>query len=987
VSAAPGDSTVIPGFLIQSSAQTGDSGATISTPGYNTANWVPVAARSTVFAGLLAAGRFPNPYFSTNMKNVNTADYSVPWWYRADLTLGSESGLRTYLNLTGVLSKADVFVNGSQIATSTDVVGAYTTHELDVTALVHPGANSLAVKVFPNDPNKDLTMGWIDWAQTPPDKNMGIVRDVVVHRGAGVALRDAHVVTALNATRDRADLTVKADVRNDTAGTASATVSGTVAGQAISQTVSLTAHQTKTVTFPVVTITNPQLWWPAGMGAQFLYDLDLSTSVGGTSSDTAHESFGVREVKAVLDGSGHRRYSINGRALLIKGGGWSPDLLLRPNPTFVQDKLRYVLDMGLNTVRLEGHIEPAEFFDLTDRMGILTMPGWECCDKWEGNVNGSEPGDTWKAADFVTAKSSMSAEATMLRDHPSVISFLIGSDFAPDAQIEQNYVDALNAADWRNPVITAAADDSAPINGGSGMKMNGPYEWVPPNYWYDKRDIGGGASGFASEISAGPDVPTMDTLRRMMSTTELNSLWQNFNATQYHRSQSSTFNTLKIFDNALTGRYGTVSSLDDYVKKAQLAQYENVRAQFEAYGRNFTDSSAPADGVIYWMLNSGWTSLHWQLFDYYLDQNSAYFGAKKAGEPLHIQYSYDNRGVVVVNSRHGSASGLSAKVDLFNPDGTTKFSQTASNLTAPGDGGRVTALTIPASVSGLATTYLARLLLTDSSGNVVSRNVYWLSTKADVIDWSKNDWFFAPTSALADLKGLAGMAQASVTAAATTTAAGDTTTTSVTLHNTGTKPALFLDAHVMVGSTPVLPITWNDNDVSLFPGESVTLTGSYRTADLNGGAPSVRLTGWNSPTVTIPGNGSGGGGGGPTRLEAENATIGQGVAESNHLGFSGTGFVNYDNVVGSSVEFSVTPSAAGPATLTIRYSNGTTTNRPMDVAVNGVVVASGMSFPSTTNWDTWASATIPVTLNAGANAVRATATTAGGGPNLDYVEF
>src|SRR4030095_14479185 len=106
-----------------------------------------------------------------------------------------------------------------------------------------------------------------------------------------------------------------------------------------------------------------------------------------------------------------------------------------------------------------------------------------------------------------------------------------------------------------------------------------------------------------------------------------------------------------------------------YLRKAQLQQYENVRAQFEAYGRNFTDGSNPSTGVIYWMLNSGWTTLHWQLFDRYLDQNGAYYGAKKAGEPLHIQYSYDHKSVVVVNNRPGTANGLTARVSVFNTDG------------------------------------------------------------------------------------------------------------------------------------------------------------------------------------------------------------------------------------------------------------------------------------------------------------------------------
>src|SRR5216110_3414937 len=110
VSAAPGESTAIPGFLIRSSAATSDTGGTISQPGYSTSGWLPVSARSTVFAGLLQNNRYPDPFFSTNMRNVSTTDFSVPWWYRADVVLDSQTGLRTYVDFSGVLSKADVWV-------------------------------------------------------------------------------------------------------------------------------------------------------------------------------------------------------------------------------------------------------------------------------------------------------------------------------------------------------------------------------------------------------------------------------------------------------------------------------------------------------------------------------------------------------------------------------------------------------------------------------------------------------------------------------------------------------------------------------------------------------------------------------------------------------------------------------------------------------------------------------------------------------------
>jgi exo-1,4-beta-D-glucosaminidase len=853
IGARAGTATAIPGFLIQSSSQVSDDAA-VSRPGFSTTGWYPVTARSTVYAGLLRNGEYPDPFYSTRMRDVPKSRFQVPWWYRADLSLDS-TDQRTYLDFSGVLSKADVWLNGTRIATRDDVNGAYTRHELDVTAQVHQGVNSVAFKVYPNDPNKDLSMGWIDWAQTPPDQNMGIVRDVLVRRGGPVALRGAHVVTRLNSALSHVDLTVKADVRNDSAGAVSTVVSGTVAGRAISQTVSLAAREKKTVTFGVVGVDDPNVWWPAGMGAQPLYDLDLGAAVDGTASDVSHTRFGVRTVTAKLNSSGGRSYTVNGRPLLVKGGGWSPDLFLRWNATYASDKLKYVKDLGLNTVRLEGHIEPDEFFDLADRYGVLTLPGWECCDKWEGQVNGDENGDEWTAADYPIAKASMTAEAERLRNHPSVISFLIGSDFAPDATIEKNYLDALTAADWPVPVVPAASASSSPQLGDSGMKMNGPYDWIPPNYWYDKaHEDGGGAWSFNSETSAGPDIPTMDTLNRMMSPAELNTLWSNYSAAQYHRSQSSTFGNIKLFGDALTGRYGKPSNLTDFVRKAQLAQYENVRAEFESHNRDFTDGSDPSTGLIYWMLNSGWTSLHWQLFDYYLDQNGAYYGAKKAGEPLHIQYSYDNRSVVVVNQNHAAASGLTAVVKLYNLDGTEKFTQTRTGLSVGGDGAKATALTIP-SVSGLSTTYLAKLVLTDASGREVSRNVYWLSTKSDVLDWDSSDWYYTPTTAYADLKGLSGMAQVSVGTTTTSVNGADgTTTTTVTLRNTssGKVPAFYLDVHVVgAGGAPVLPIQWNDNAVSLWPGESTTLTAKYRTADLNGSAPSVRVAGWNTGTQTV----------------------------------------------------------------------------------------------------------------------------------------
>ncbi|MER6565949.1 exo-beta-D-glucosaminidase [Streptomyces sp. NPDC001093] len=858
VPSTAGTDTPLAGYAIQSSAKVSDSPAAISSPGYPAQGWYPAGPRSTVLAALLADGVYADPFYSTNQQKIPKADFQVPWWYRSDFTV-ADTTRRTFLDFSGVISAADVYVDGHQVAQAADTTGAYTRHELDITSLVRSGTNTVAFRIRPNDPDKDLTMGWIDWLQPPPDRNMGIVRDVLVHRGGPVALRDAHVIARLTVpSLASADLTVKAQARNDTGSAVTAEVTGHIGATTFTRQVPLAAHETKTVTFspadtPGLRLTSPKVWWPAGMGEQPLYDLDLTASVAGTTSDTAHDSFGIRDVQAPLNADGARQYRINGRTLLIKGGGWSPDEFLRWDSTSVEDRLKYALDLGLNTIRLEGHLEPDEFFDLADRYGILTLPGWECCDKWEGQVNGSETGDKWTEADYPVAQASMAGEAARLRDHPSVISFLIGSDFAPDARIEKTYLDALKAADWPDPVISAASDNSSPQLGSSGMKMTGPYDWVPPGYWYLKRE--GGATGFNSETSAGPSIPTLDTLRRMLTPAELDTLWKDPDARQYHRSPSSVFGTLKIYDTALTGRYGAPKSLADYVRKAQLAQYENVRAQFEAYQRNATDSSKPSTGVIHWMFDSGWTSLHWQLTDRYLDQGGAYFGAKKANEPLHIQYSYDSRSVVVVNHRHAAATGLTARATLFDPDGTQKYDKTVGGLTVSGDGAHGTALTLPSSVGGLSSTYLLRLVLTGADGKEVSRNVYWLSTRPDTLDWSGTTWYYTPTTSYADLSGLASMAQVPVSATAATRSSDGTATTTVTLRNTGSgkTPALLTDVHLVdAQGRPVLPVRWSDNEVSLWPGESVTLTATCRTADLHGSAPGVRVSGWNTPERTVP---------------------------------------------------------------------------------------------------------------------------------------
>ncbi|MBB5869612.1 hypothetical protein F4553_002991 [Allocatelliglobosispora scoriae] len=124
----------------------------------------------------------------------------------------------------------------------------------------------------------------------------------------------------------------------------------------------------------------------------------------------------------------------------------------------------------------------------------------------------------------------------------------------------------------------------------------------------------------------------------------------------------------------------------------------------------------------------------------------------------------------------------------------------------------------------------------------------------------------------------------------------------------------------------------------------------------------------------------------PVRYEAESATASRGRTASDHAGFSGSGFVDYENVAGSYVEFAVTAPSARKVTLRIRFANGGGASRPMDILVNGTLAADDLAFPQTGGWPNWDTRTLTVTLVAGANQIRLVATNGEGGPNVDYLE-
>jgi exo-1,4-beta-D-glucosaminidase len=852
------------GWRIQSSALVREKGEALSKAGYRTTGWHAATIPSTVVGALVEDKTFPDPFFGKNLRampgctypvGANFANLSMPgdspynvsWWYRTEFQVpASGRGRRLWLHFDGINYSANVWLNGRKIAGADAVAGSYRRYEFDVTDAALPGrANALAVEVFAPKPD-DLALTWVDWNPTPPDKMMGLWQDVYLTTSGPVSVRFPQVVSKVDApSLDAAHLTVYAELHNATAHEVRGTLSGRIERAQFAQAVRLGPNETRVVQFTPeefrqLNLSRPRLWWPAHMGEPNLYDLTLEFETGGEVSDRQSARFGIREVTSEIDPAGHRLFKVNGRKVLIRGGGWAADMFLRHRPRRLEQEIRYVRDMNLNAIRLEGQLENDQLFDLADRYGVLVLAGWCCCSHWEHWTHYDEykEGPVWGPEDYKVAAASLTDQIKRLRNHPSLLVWMNGSDNPPPADVEKMYDDILKKERWPNPSLSSATAKTAELSSKSGVKMEGPYEWVPPVYWLADTKLGG-AHGFATEISPGPAVPPVESLRKMLPP---GHLWPIDDVWNYHAG-GGQFKTLGVFTNALNARYGEAKGVEDYALKSQLMAYEGQRAMFEGYARNKYAST----GVIQWMLNNAWPSLIWHLYDYYLLPGGGYFGTKRACEPVHVQYSYDDRSVVAVNNTLRPLGRVKLTARVFDIDLAEKFTK-AVTLDLPVDS-NVRAFSLPTR-EGLTPTYFLKLTLEADDGELLSSNFYWLSTKEDVLDFDKSTWYYTPASAYADYKQLQGLPRTTLNVSGRVSRRGEDEVARVTLENPSRKLAFFVRLQIQRGrgGEEVLPVLWDDNYVSLLPGEKRELTARYHAEDLRGARPSLAVGGWNVPT-------------------------------------------------------------------------------------------------------------------------------------------
>jgi hypothetical protein len=861
-------------WQMREEAIVGDHGDTFSSPSFDTKGWYPATVPTTALATLARNGVYPDPIMGTNMMkipDVNEAEntrynlmqyshlpdhsnpFDRPYWFRTSFTLpASYSGETVWLHLDGINYRADVWLNGQQIANANDVVGMFKRFRFDISKFAKTDGtpNTLAVRIHqldvPGDPVLEQlggvygavgpnagdrtildnvtmyqTVGW-DWTPSVRDRNMGIWQHVWLEATGPVAVRDPAGFVDLKWTPGQ-DAPIKVRGYLDNPGTQPVSTDLKVRitpegfdGPAVefTQNVSAAPGRNEFILLPTdhpeLVMHNPKVWWPVTYGDHPLYTLTVSASVNGKASSSASSLLGVRTVGTFVLASGGRAFTCNGRTIRFSGGAWIPDTLLSWSAQRYRDEVRLMAEGNETVVRVNGCgiMPPDVFFDACDRNGLLV---WEDFSRTSPFMVGE--------VDTKLLMDNMVDCVDRMRGHPSLLLWEGANEAVPPqawAEPMQNQV--LPAMDGTRPWMLSSSGNAhwgVPLN---HMSSGGPYRQEPLRTLFD--------------LYAHAPYMTCKNEIGMAAPMNINSVVQSIPDWDQTDDKNFPLNVTFGFHDALTyyvpthtaiaEQFGPMPDLMEYLWIGDLFHGEFYRGVYEAANKVRPRN----EGTHLWKVNASWPSMMWELFDWYLHPNSGYYGMKEALKPIHVQYSIDDSGVQVVSTEPDALTGAKVHAEIVSLQGVTESTKdftvdVAADATTP-------AGSLADQFADGQAKFLA-LTLTTAEGKVLDHDVRWVAD--DDVVWELQT--MAPATVMGTVKE--------------THVDGAETVDTLGIENTSNVPACDVRSEILSGPQggEVLPSFWTDNALTLLPHEKREVTVRYRTALLAGAEPHFIVEGFN----------------------------------------------------------------------------------------------------------------------------------------------
>jgi len=824
---------------LQDAAKVPSKGEEISQSAFQATNWYRATVPGTVLTTLVNNKVYPEPLYGENNRpdKIPESLCRTSYWYRTAFTVPADyAGRKIWLNFDGINYSAEVWVNGKNLG---QIKGAFARGVFEITSVAKPGAVAqLAVLVspqpHPGDPIEHTianglgknggisaidgptflcSIGW-DWIPGIRDRNTGIWQKVFLSASGPVLIQDPLVTTDLPLPRlDSAEIKIQTSLKNLTDQPQKGLLKGSFGEVSFHQAVEIPAHATQIVALdpssvPDLKMKNPKLWWPNGYGPQNLYPVNLTFEVGNAVSDAKAFSVGIRKITYSVPESENLTLSVNGVRVMCKGGNWGMDEAMKRIPRKrLEAQVRMHQLANYTMIRnWVGQSTSEDLYDLCDKYGIML---WD--EFFQPN-----PGDGPNPTDLETYLANAREKIVRFRNHPSIAVWCGRNEGRPPENIN-NGLQKLMTELEPNRLYQPSSTD------GRGVHSGGPYRWRTPQEYY------GDVTPFKTEIGS-VSVPTLESVQAMMPQKD----WESINDDWVEHDLGRGAQNGNSYPHQIAQRYGKAKNLADFVRKAQMANYEAFRAMYE--GR-FVTLFKPSTGVITWMSNPAQPSFVWQLYSWDLEPTSSLFATRKACEPLHIMLNEPNGHIQIINNKGTPLKDATASVSVYNQDGTVAY-KNEQKVEAPASAATdLGAVQLPPTLSKI---YFVKLRLLDANGNLLSENFYWRGALHHE----------------GELEELQNLPVVRLEAGAKRQDTDGKCLLDVTLRNPSGNIALM--AHLQLrrkGSDErLLPVYYSDNYLCLLPQESKTITIEAATADLLGDKPLVVIDGWNIDVVPVSSN-------------------------------------------------------------------------------------------------------------------------------------
>jgi len=747
IPAVGGKTLLNTGWYARRSNEVKVDGNRLSASPFNSEGWMKARVPGTVLATMLDNQLFPAPEFSMNNTLIPDIyevgnDFYTFWFTRPFRMAMVPQGQQVWLNFRGINYKADIFLNGKRINTSTHE-GMFLRMSFDITPYIKKDStNLLAVIVYPPDPSgnanggqggdgriaKSVTMqftpGW-DWIQPVRDRNTGIWDEVSITTTGAVRVQNPYVTTKVPGIRQPvgnqkdAFLQTTVEVKNTSTTEQKGTLVCETEGNRVALPLTLAPKELRIVSFKDITLKNPRLWWPNGIGEQALYQLKIYFESNGTVSDSQELRYGIREITSMkCPETGGRKFYVNGQPIFITGGNYiASDWLLRLSPERYRTEVRFHADMNMRMIRVWGGalLERPEFYDACDEYGILVFQDlWgsgDCNGAWQDPTKADSRERRWEYPDnHELFLASVEDQVKMIRNHPSLCLWTGGNEWPQAKDIDESlHKDVFPRLDPERLFVSFSTDTLFTRNtiGGVG---DGPYGIQEPEWFFTFR-----STPFNPEAGS-VGTPEVESMREIMTEEEL----AQFPHAGRTRSMTWQYHKDLGYGNQLE-RYGEVKDIETYCKFAQVVNYDQYRSFMEGWASHLWEWYT---GLLIWKTQNPWTALRGQMYDWFLDVNACLYGAKQGCEPLHAQYNLASKQVELINTALGNHN-LVVKAQLYSRQGEKLWEKEASSDLAPNSVVRLFDIPVPEKIEGV---YFLRLSLTED-GKKVSRHIYWLTTR------------------------------------------------------------------------------------------------------------------------------------------------------------------------------------------------------------------------------------------------------------------